>query len=208
METIIENVKEMLSNRGDDLTSFIDMEQNYIKKDFYTKTLQTYPHFYTDKTCVIVCILQEYRKNLFDEIKSKQKPLEETVHNFIENHNNKLNYIVILSNTKKLTTIDKGILSQFDKQIQKQGGIFQDFYDNTFMFNPLKHELVPPHRKLSITEVKEVMEKYMINSKTNFPYILKNDVIAKWLGLKTGDIVEIKHYNPNSGLTYYYRCCM
>jgi DNA-directed RNA polymerase I, II, and III subunit RPABC1 len=76
------------------------------------------------------------------------------------------------------------------------------------MFNPLKHELVPPHRKLSITEVKEVMEKYMINSKTNFPYILKNDVIAKWLGLKTGDIVEIKHYNPNSGLTYYYRCCM
>ena len=39
--------------------------------------------------------------------------------------------------------------------------------------------------------------------------ILKNsDPIAKWLGLKSGDIVEIDRYNPNSGLTKYYRACV
>tara|TARA_Y100000389_G_scaffold205110_1_gene263326 strand:+ start:6192 stop:6818 length:627 start_codon:yes stop_codon:yes gene_type:complete len=208
METIIENVKEMLESRGDDLTKFNEMEKDYVNKDFHIKTKSKYPSICTDKTCVIFCVSQEYRKMLFDEIKSKTKSLEELVNAFRENHNNMLNYIVIFHHLKKLNAVEKSTITQFDKYIQKLGGIFQDFYDTSFMFNPIKHELVPEHKKLTVDETKKIMEKYMMNSKTNFPYILKTDIIAKWLGLKIGDVVEIKHYNPNSGLTYYYRCCM
>ena len=208
METIIDNVKDMLSSRGDDLTTFIESEKNYIKRDFYTKTQPKYPFFHTDKTCIIFCIFPDYRKTLFDEIKSKTKTIDEIVESFIENHNDMLNYIIIFANNKKLTTVDKSLLSHFDKYIQKKhGGIFQDFYESSFMFNPTKHELVPDHLKLNIAEIKDVMDKYMVNSRVNFPFILKSDPIAKWLGLKVGDVVEIKHYNVNSGLTYYYRCC-
>ena len=43
----------------------------------------------------------------------------------------------------------------------------------------------------------------------DFIIIDKNtDIIAKWLGLKQGDIVKIDRYNPNSGVYYYYRCCI
>ena len=52
------------------------------------------------------------------------------------------------------------------------------------------------------------MNKYLIKSKLQMPIILKTDVIAKWHGLKQGDIVEIIRYNENSGKSYYYRCCI
>ena len=52
------------------------------------------------------------------------------------------------------------------------------------------------------------MTHYNIKSKTSLPIMLKTDPIAKWLGIKTGDIVKIDRYNPNSGLTYYYRACV
>ena len=53
------------------------------------------------------------------------------------------------------------------------------------------------------------MSKYNIKSKSSLPLILKNsDPIAKWLGLKQGDIVKIIRNNKNSGIYYYYRCCI
>jgi DNA-directed RNA polymerase subunit H (RpoH/RPB5) len=208
MEIIIQNLKEMLENRGDIMDSFIEMEKTYTNKDFHVKTKNKYPFFYTDKTCVIICLTSDFKKLLFDEIKQKNVSIEDIVQQFIVNHNNLLNYIIILSGEKKLTTIDKTAISTFDKQIQKAGGIFQDFYEFNFSFNPTKHELVPPHRKLNNEEVKNIMTEYMIKSKSNFPFILKTDIIAKWLGLKIGDIVEITHYNVNSGMSLYYRCCV
>ena len=100
-------------------------------------------------------------------------------------------------------------LNKFDRIYQKsKGGMIQYFQINQLLFNPTKHILVPEHRKLSPTEVNELMEKYLIKNKLQMPIIMHNDVIAKWIGLKQGDIVEIKRYNENSGLSYYYRYCI
>ena len=52
------------------------------------------------------------------------------------------------------------------------------------------------------------MTKYLIKGKLQMPIIQKTDVIAKWHGLKQGDVVEIIRYNENSGKSYYYRCCV
>ena len=76
------------------------------------------------------------------------------------------------------------------------------------LFNPTKHHYVPPHRKLSVDEGKDVMENYNLKSKLQMPIILHTDRIAKWIGMKQGDIVEITRYNENSGKSYYYRCCI
>ena len=51
------------------------------------------------------------------------------------------------------------------------------------------------------------MREYMIKSKIYMPIILHSDPIAKWLGLKQGDIVKIIRYNENSGISFYYRTC-
>jgi DNA-directed RNA polymerase I, II, and III subunit RPABC1 len=92
--------------------------------------------------------------------------------------------------------------------LQKKGGTLQYFHIKNLLFNPTKHQLVPRHIKMTNEEVTEMMDKYLIRGKIQLPYILHNDPIAKWLGLKQGDVIKIERYNENSGLAYYYRVCV
>lgn len=74
--------------------------------------------------------------------------------------------------------------------------------------NPAKHTYVPPHRKLSDEEAKEVMAKLNVRSKTEFPRIIYHvDMQARVLGLVPGDLVEIKRPSPTTGEYTLYRFC-
>ena len=76
------------------------------------------------------------------------------------------------------------------------------------MYNPTKHELVPKHEKMNNEDVKKLMENLKLKAKTQLPFIQKTDVIARWLGIQSGDVVKITRYSPTSGKSYYYRCCI
>ena len=76
------------------------------------------------------------------------------------------------------------------------------------MYNPTKHELVPKHEKMNNEDVKVLMENLKLKAKTQLPFIQKTDVIARWLGIQSGDVVKITRYSPTSGKSYYYRCCI
>jgi DNA-directed RNA polymerase I, II, and III subunit RPABC1 len=52
------------------------------------------------------------------------------------------------------------------------------------------------------------MEKFMIKSKFQLPIILKTDAMAKYLGLKNGDIIKITRVSPTAGEYVVYRCCV
>jgi DNA-directed RNA polymerase subunit H (RpoH/RPB5) len=74
--------------------------------------------------------------------------------------------------------------------------------------NPAKHKMVPAHRKLSEEETQEVMKKYHIRNKIEFPRIIYHvDMQARVLGLIPGDIVEIRRPSPTSGEYVVYRVC-
>ena len=87
-------------------------------------------------------------------------------------------------------------------------GLLSVFMFADLHFNPTKHYLVDKHTKLTKEEIKVLMTKYSIKTKIALPIILKSDPIAKWLGIRPGDIVKIDRYNPNSGLIDYYRSCV
>lgn len=75
--------------------------------------------------------------------------------------------------------------------------------------NPAKHIAVPPHRKLSTDEVKQVMTKLHVLSKSQFPGIRFHwDMQARVLGLVPGDLVEIKRPSPTAGEYTMYRHCV
>lgn len=201
IDTVIDNLKEMLKDRGDNIDMFEENESVINRDEFYNDKNPI--EFQTSNTTIVFALTKKLRRFILDEFKL----FEENFTNFIEKYNNKKNIIIILNND----TISVPILSQinkFDKIIQKLGGMIQYFQIKHLMFNPTKHELVPKHTKLNATEVAEIMSKYMIKSKLSMPIILHNDPIAKWLGLKQGDIVMIDRYNENSGISYYYRCCI
>lgn len=198
--SIINNIKEMLMERGDDISLFEEHELSVDKEEYEND--RNIIEFQTSKTTVIFALTKKLRKYVMDELKNYEGDID----NFITKYGNKKNVILIFNND----TISQPVITQlnkYDKMFQKNGGQLQYFHAQQIMFNPTKHEYVPKHIKLSEKEVTEFMNEYMIKSKLYMPFILHNDPIAKWLGLKQGDIVKIIRYNENSGVSFYYRSC-
>jgi len=200
INTIIHNLKEMLVERGEDIKEFEEKEITIPREKFYNEL--DYLEFYTDKSAIIFAF-KGVRKNIIAELKDN----EENMDDFIKNHGNKINIILIFNNDI-ITTPNITLLTKYDKIMQKRKGMLQYFQIKHLLFNPTKHEIVPKHRKLTPEETAIIMEKYLIKSKLQVPINMHSDVIAKWLGLKQGEFVEITRYNENSGVSYYYRCCV
>lgn len=201
IDYVIQNVKDMLISRGDNIDEFEEHEAELDRETFLN---ENYPvNFHTSNTAIIFALTKNLRSSIIDELKKNSGNMD----NYVKKYNGKLNIILIFNNDI-LTTPSVSSLSIIDKILQKRGGMLQYFKVEELLFNPTKHELVPPHRKLSNDEAKIMMDKYMIKSKGQMPLIQHTDVIAKWIGLKQGDLVEITRYNENSGEYYYYRCCV
>ncbi|RMF05024.1 DNA-directed RNA polymerase subunit H [Candidatus Woesearchaeota archaeon] len=69
---------------------------------------------------------------------------------------------------------------------------------------PIKHSLIPEHKKLSEKEKKELLEKHGI-SVYELPNILASDPALRGMDVKPGDIIRIKRKSPTAGVTYAYR---
>jgi DNA-directed RNA polymerase subunit H (RpoH/RPB5) len=217
--TIFQNLKDLLISRGDDVSEYTHQ---------VNMLLESYPNFFyqskgggddniiymnTDNTTILLITNSEHRTKLFKQFSNKLASDEKKdvgIAEIIQEYGGLKNFLIIFKDDANTipTPSNKTLLVSFDKELQKYGGMMHDIRFKNLMYNPLKHSLVPPHRKLSLEEIQEMMNKYLIKQKSQIPYILKSDPISKWIGLKTGDIVEIERYNINSGLSYYYRCCV
>jgi DNA-directed RNA polymerase subunit H (RpoH/RPB5) len=209
---VIANLKDMLKSRGDDITLFEEHEAS-IDKDKYERDASCI-EYETSNTTLIFALTKQTRKNIILELKEDLKDDDGGsgssgsggTQGFIKKHRGKQNIILIFNNdTVSLPLISQ--LNKYDKIFQKNGGMLQYFQVKQLMFNPTKHEYVPEHIRLTESEVADFMKKYMIRSKLDMSRIYPTDPIAKWLGLKYGDIVKIIRYNENSGQSFYYRSC-
>lgn len=201
VDVIIENLKDMLKSRGDNIDEFEEHEVEVEREDFFNDNRPV--DFHTDNTAIIFALTKNLRSIIIDALKKNKNNID----SFVKEFNGKYNIILILNNDL-LTSPSITQLNNIDKLFQKKGGMLQYFHIQDLLFNPTKHQYVPPHRKLSVEEGKEIMENYNLKSKLQMPIILHTDVIAKWIGMKQGEIVEITRYNENSGKSYYYRCCI
>jgi len=75
-------------------------------------------------------------------------------------------------------------------------------------FNILEHILVPQHRVLNDKETTDVMTKYNIKNKTEFPDISRFDPVAQVIGLRPGKVCEITRISKTAITTLYYRVCI
>ena len=74
-------------------------------------------------------------------------------------------------------------------------------------FNILEHSLVPPHRILSKQEENEIIKKYNIRERKQFPEISRFDPVAKVLGMRPDSVCEIIRPNKSAIESKYYRLC-
>lgn len=73
---------------------------------------------------------------------------------------------------------------------KKYGCFIQHFEDNELFFDPMKHYMVPKHRLLSPEEKEELVKVDKIDPR-QLPQISALDPIAKRLGARPKDVIEI-----------------
>jgi DNA-directed RNA polymerase subunit H (RpoH/RPB5) len=95
------------------------------------------------------------------------------------------------------------------KHIWESEGIFIVIESiKRLQFNILDHTLVPPHRVVLESEVIEIMKKYNITSKTQFPDISRFDPVARVIGLRPGQLCHIIRPSKTAIEANYYRICV
>jgi DNA-directed RNA polymerase subunit H (RpoH/RPB5) len=95
------------------------------------------------------------------------------------------------------------------KHIWETDGIFIVIESiKRLQFNILNHTLVPDHRLLSEKETQEVMIKYNITDKNQFPDISRFDPVARVIGLRPGQVCKIIRPSKTTITTEYYRLCI
>lgn len=115
-------------------------------------------------------------------------------------------FIIVLQD--KISSNMASILEDYDKCMNTLGGSITWFTLRELQFNPSKHHLVPKHIKLSDDEIKVVLQTYRLKNRFHLPIISHTDVMARYLGLRHGDVVKINRLNQSSGEYFYYRCCL
>ena len=195
IQKILTHSIELLELRGEDVESFKTKLQEIDKNRFYNEVINVS----TKNITVFYAFSKESFKELWSNLKVMDIGQMEklyTTHKFI----------LILHEYPPSITLQA--IVQKDASIQSQGGFIQLFLMKELMYNPMKHELVPKHKKMSEEDIKSFMEEMQLKSKNQLPLIQKQDIIARWLGLYPGDIVKITRYTETSGKYYYYRCCV
>jgi DNA-directed RNA polymerase subunit H (RpoH/RPB5) len=95
------------------------------------------------------------------------------------------------------------------KHIWEKDGIFIVIQNiKRLQFNILEHKLVPPHRVLLNKEINDVMLKYNIKDKNEFPEISRFDPVAQVIGLRPGKVCEIIRISKTAIKAFYYRVCI
>merc|ERR1712227_242713 len=88
-----------------------------------------------------------------------------------------------------------------------QPATIETFQENDLIVNITHHELVPKHIKLSRDEKKELLERYRLKE-SQLPRIQREDPVARYLGLKRGEVVKIIRRSETSGRYASYRICL
>ena len=199
---------------------------NYSKTKIYYQVRKTTVEMLGDRHFVV----SEEDKNLpYQDFASR---FEENQINIIANHSsdeNKIAYVSYILETKTFSKKDlmnlKGYIDEnFPKkeitviiivqekptpQIAKEllndeFKFYEIFLTKNLMFNITHHEIVPRHILLSEEESKKVLDEFQA-TKSQLPKLLSSDPVAKYYGMKAGDICKIIRHSPMTGESFYYR---
>ena len=171
------------------------------------------------ENAVVVCMINRQRINEKDVASYKA---------FVQKSGGKTGILVVAISPSE--TVLSAVSAMSD--------VLQIFHTAQLEYNPTLHRKVPKHRILSADEVPKYLEKYNIvmddvvgqmqkdHIRLNaeqpplpqiamvhkdylpVPHISSQDAIARWIGAKPGDVVEILRNSETTGGTPYYRICV
>lgn len=108
--------------------------------------------------------------------------------------------------TRAIIVVSQGMSPSAKKAINDIGPkyTFEPFLDSELMINITNHFLVPTHQLLSVDEKKELLGRYKLKE-NQLPRIRQDDPIARYFGLKRGQVVRIVRTSETAGRYVTYR---
>ena len=85
--------------------------------------------------------------------------------------------------------------------------IIETFQEQDLLVNITHHELVPTHELLSAEQKVELLKRYRLKE-SQLPRIQVGDPVAKYLGLRKGQVVKIIRRSETAGRYASYRWCI
>ncbi|KAJ1463151.1 RNA polymerase Rpb5, C-terminal domain-containing protein [Pelagophyceae sp. CCMP2097] len=85
--------------------------------------------------------------------------------------------------------------------------LIEHFRDNELLVDITEHKLVPAHQPLSDEDKKALLKRYKLKD-AQLPRIQKSDPVARYYGLKVGEVVKIIRPSETAGRYVTYRICI
>ena len=115
--------------------------------------------------------------------------------------------IIVIITKDKVTY--QGALEEYINRIFYRDGTFaQIFWLNSLLFNISEHDLVPKYRIMTQEEKQALIDKLFLDDEKNLPKILVTDPVAKFYGVRIGQLCEIGYTNETNGFNKSYRLCI
>ena len=147
--------------------------------------------FYQTKEEEIIRIYFEYLENT--------KVSASDIENFVLNMKNAEASSGIIVISGQLTSQAKQKIVDINKVLQ-----LEDFHISELMVNITKHSYVPQHILLTDEEKNILLRRYKIKE-NQLPKILTTDPVARYLGLRKGNVVKIIRNSETAGKYVTYR---
>jgi len=112
-----------------------------------------------------------------------------------------------LNVSRAILVIEQGLTPQAKQVISEAAKNYriETFQDSELLVNISQHKLVPKHEVLTANEVRELLKKYKVIN-AQLPRMLVTDPIARYFGLKIGQVVRIHRPSETAGTYITYRC--
>jgi DNA-directed RNA polymerase I, II, and III subunit RPABC1 len=110
-------------------------------------------------------------------------------------------------NVKRAILVCKGVVTSYARQaieVMHTNLTVERFLEAELMVNITHHELVPKHEVLTLEQTRLLLERYKLKPE-QLPCIQAADAVARYYGLKVGEVVKITRPSETAGRYVTYR---